>query len=157
MKQLIYSVYVILPVLLLWGAKFSKGKEFNDGFLSLEQTKAFQGFLAICIMLHHIAQKTCASWIKPAGRIVHGLDIFVDMGFLLVSVFLFFNGYGVYKSFHSKDNYSKREFFLLSLLFTLQQSSSLSQDFLLVRKWIQQKRFSTLQALSSVILIPGTL
>lgn len=110
MKQLIYSVYVILPVLLLWGAKFSKGKEFNDGFLSLEQTKAFQGFLAVCIMLHHIAQKTCASWIKPAGRIVHGLDIFVDMGFLLVSVFLFFNGYGVYKSFHSKDNYLKGYF-----------------------------------------------
>lgn len=104
MKNLIYSVYVILPIILLWGAKFSKGKNFNDG-LSLEQTKAFQGFLAICIMLHHIAQKTCASWIQPQSRIVHGLDIFVDMGFLLVSVFLFFNGYGVYKSFHSKENY----------------------------------------------------
>lgn len=105
MKQLIYSVYVILPIILLWGAKFSGVKNFNEEFLSLKQTKAVQGFLAICIMLHHIAQKTCASWIQPQSRIVHGLDIFVNAGFLLVSVFLFFNGYGVYKSFHSKENY----------------------------------------------------
>ena len=104
MKQAIYLVYVALPVILLWGAKFS-GKRFNDGFLSLEQTKAIQGFLAICIMLHHIAQKTCASWIQPQTRIVHGLDMFVPIGYLLVSVFLFFNGYGVYKSYHTKENY----------------------------------------------------
>lgn len=104
MKQAIYLVYVALPVILLWGAKFS-GKRFNDGFLSLEQTKAIQGFLAICIMLHHIAQKTCASWIQPQTRIVHGLDMFVPIGYLLVSIFLFFNGYGVYKSYHTKENY----------------------------------------------------
>lgn len=110
MKQLIYSVYVILPIVLLWGAKYAGRGKFNEEFLSLEQTKAFQGFLAICIMLHHIAQKTCASWIQPQSRIVHGLDIFVDMGFLIVSVFLFFNGYGVYKSFHSKSNYLKGYF-----------------------------------------------
>ena len=105
MKQAIYSVYVILPIILLWGAKFTGFKKFNDEFLSIKQTKALQGFLAICIMLHHIAQKTAASWITPKSRIVHGLDIFVNAGFLLVSVFLFFNGYGVYKSFHSKKNY----------------------------------------------------
>lgn len=104
MKQAIYLVYVALPVILLWGAKFS-GKRFNDGFLSLEQTKAIQGSLAICIMLHHIAQKTCASWIQPQTRIVHGLDMFVPIGYLLVSIFLFFNGYGVYKSYHTKENY----------------------------------------------------
>lgn len=105
MKQAIYSVYVILPIILLWGAKFTGFKKFNEEFLSIEQTKQVQGFLAILIMLHHIAQKTCASWIQPQSRIVHGLDIFVSTGFLLVSVFLFFNGYGVYKSFHAKKNY----------------------------------------------------
>ena len=88
MKQLIYSVYVILPLLLLWGAKFSKKGQFNDEFLSLDQTKAFQGFLAVCIMLHHIAQKTCASWIQPQSRIVHGLDFFVPSDTCL---FLFFS------------------------------------------------------------------
>lgn len=105
-KQLIYSVYVILPILLLFKAKISKKGEWNDAF-SLDQTKSFQGFLAVCIMLHHIGQKTCASWLFPPTRIVHGLDLFVPIGYLLVSFFLFFNGYGAYKSFHSKPNYLK--------------------------------------------------
>ena len=107
MKQLIYSVYFILPVILLWGAKYAGGKEYNEEFLSIRQTKAFQGFLAICIMLHHIGQKTAASWIQPKSRIVHGLDFFVPLGYIFVSVFLFYNGYGVYKSFHTKKDYLK--------------------------------------------------
>ncbi|WP_408070323.1 acyltransferase family protein [Butyrivibrio sp. JL13D10] len=103
-KQLIYSVYFILPILLLWGAKPAKKGEWNDG-LSLSQTKAFQGFLAICIMLHHIGQKTCASWLFPKSRIIPGLEFFVPIGYILVSFFMFFNGYGAYKSFHTKKNY----------------------------------------------------
>ncbi len=105
MKQAIYSVYFILPLVLLWRAQFVGGKKWNDGFLSLEQTKAYQGFLAICIMCHHVGQKTAASWIQPKSRIVHGLDFFVDLGFIMVGLFLFFNGYGIYKSFHTKENY----------------------------------------------------
>ena len=105
-KQLIYSVYFILPILLLWGAKPAKRGEWNDS-LSLEQTKVFQGFLTICIMLHHIGQKTCASWLFPKSRIVPGLEFFVPIGYILVSFFLFFNGYGAYKSFHTKENYLK--------------------------------------------------
>ena len=110
MKQMIYEVYVILPLLLLWRAQFCGKEEWNEGFLSLEQSKAFQGFLAVCIMLHHIGQKTCAPWLQPKTRIVHGLDMFVPAGFLMVAVFLFFNGYGVYKSFHAKENYLKGYF-----------------------------------------------
>ncbi len=105
-KQLIYSVYVILPIILLVKARLAGKGEWNDAF-SLEQTKAFQGFLAICIMLHHIGQKTCASWLYPKSRIVHGLDLFVPIGYLLVAFFLFFNGYGAYKSFHTKKDYLK--------------------------------------------------
>ncbi|MBQ3796162.1 MAG: acyltransferase family protein [Butyrivibrio sp.] len=106
LDKLIYSVYFILPVVLLWGAKYAGKGKWNDS-LALDQSKAFQGFLAVCIMLHHVGQKTCASWLTPKTRIQQGLGFFVPMGFLFVSVFLFFNGYGVYKSFHSKDNYLK--------------------------------------------------
>ena len=107
MDNLVYVVYFILPLMLLWGAKVSGIGKWNEDVLSLEQSKAFQGFLAVCIMLHHVSQKTCASWLQPKTRIQHGLGFFVPMGFLFVSVFLFFNGYGVYKSFHTKDNYLK--------------------------------------------------
>ncbi|WP_022763218.1 acyltransferase family protein [Butyrivibrio sp. AD3002] len=103
-KQLIYSVYFILPVLLLWNARPAGRGQWNDS-LSLEQTKAFQGFLAICIMLHHIGQKTCASWLFPKSRIVPGLEFFVPIGYVMVAFFVFFNGYGAYKSFHTKKDY----------------------------------------------------
>ncbi|MCR5342321.1 MAG: acyltransferase [Butyrivibrio sp.] len=103
-KQLIYSVYFIMPILLLWGAKPQGKGQWNDS-LSLSQTKAFQGFLTVAIMLHHIGQKTCASWLFPKSRIIPGLEFFVPIGYILVSFFLFFNGYGAYKSFHTKKNY----------------------------------------------------
>ena len=106
MNKLIYSVYFILPLIFFWRAKpvIGRGK-WNNEFLSLKQTKALQGFLAICIMLHHIAQKTCASWLFPKSRIIPGLEIFAPNGYLFVAVFLFFNGYGIYKSYSSKPNY----------------------------------------------------
>ncbi len=106
LDKLIYSVYIILPVALLWGAKYAGKGKWNDS-LSLDQSKALQGFLAVCIMFHHIGQKTCASWLTPKTRIQQGLGFFVPLGFMFVAVFLFFNGYGVYKSFHTKDNYLK--------------------------------------------------
>lgn len=108
MNYLTYAVYIILPIVLLWKAKpHSIIGEWNEEFLSLEQTKAFQGFLTVCIMLHHIGQKTCASWIWPPERIIHGLDPFVPAGYVMVSFFLFFNGYGLYKSYRTKPDYLK--------------------------------------------------
>lgn len=107
LQKTIYLIYIIAPMLLLVGAKKAKKGEWNGEFLSLEQSKAFQGFLAFCIMLHHVGQKTCASWIEPPSRIVHGLDLFVPIGYLMVAVFLFFNGYGSGLSVMSKKDYLK--------------------------------------------------
>lgn len=47
----------------------------NEEFLSLSGTKVLQGFFALCILLHHTAQKTAASWI---GLMYYrkGLDFF---------------------------------------------------------------------------------
>ena len=59
---------------------------------------------ALCIALHHIAQKTCGSW-HPRQYIVHGLDVFVPIGYLFVSIFLFCSGLGLYKSYKSKPDY----------------------------------------------------
>ncbi len=107
LQKLIYLIYIIAPVLLLIGSKkISKGV-WNDGFLSLDQSKAYQGFLAFCIMLHHIGQKTCASWIYPQSRVVHGLDFFVPIGYIMVAMFLFYNGYGSGLSVATKKDYLK--------------------------------------------------
>lgn len=104
MDKIVYIYYLVLVIILFWGAKFYKHKTWNDGFMSLSQTKALQGFFAICIMLHHAAQKTCAPWLHPM-YIVHGLDVFVPIGYFFVGIFLFCSGYGLYKSYKAKQNY----------------------------------------------------
>lgn len=101
---IVYIFYPILVFLLLFGAKFYGKNGWNDEFMSLPQTKELQGFIAVCIVFHHLGQKTCAPWLNPE-YIVHGLDLFVPIGYLLVAVFLFCSGYGMYKSYHTKENY----------------------------------------------------
>ena len=104
MQYLAYLYYPLLIVLLIKGAKIYKAGEWNDGFLSRGQTKALQGFCAIAIVFHHMAQKTCAYWLKEE-YIVHGLDFFVPIGYLLVAIFFFCSGYGLYKSYQEKEDY----------------------------------------------------
>lgn len=106
MDKIVYVYYVVLALILFWGAKVMKRKTWNDAFMSLEQTKALQGFSAICIMFHHISQKTCAPWLNPR-YIIHGLDVFVPIGYFFVGIFLFCSGYGLYKSYKTKPDYLK--------------------------------------------------
>lgn len=104
MNSIIYLIYPGLLFYLFWGAKPSKKGEWNSEFLSLAQTKSIQGFCTIAIMIHHIAQKTCAPWI-PKSVIRHGLDMFVPIGTFFVGLFFFCSGYGLVKSNREKENY----------------------------------------------------
>ena len=106
MNYLVYLVYPILIVGTFWGAKVSGRKQWNEECFSLEQMKAVQAVAALCIVLHHVGQKTCADWL-PKGQIIPGLEPFVPIGYLLVSIFLFCSGYGLYKSYCTKENYLK--------------------------------------------------
>ncbi len=101
---MIFLVYPLLIAALVTGLKFYKYREWNEEAFSLRQMKAVQGFATICIMLHHCGQKTSASWIDK--QYYHpGLEPFVPIGYVLVSIFTFCAGYGVYKSLKTKDNY----------------------------------------------------
>ena len=106
MKYIIYLIYPLMAGVLFWGAKTAKRGEWNEEAFSLRQTKALQGFFAICIMLHHIGQKTCASWLSP-WLIMPGLELFVPYGYYFVGIFLFCSGYGLYVSYKKKPNYLK--------------------------------------------------
>ena len=107
---LIYLVYPAMLVILLAGSKYAKKGEWNDEFMSLRQTKAFQGFTALCIMFHHLGQKTCADWLDKK-YIVPGLEFFVPIGYCFVGIFLFCSGYGLYKSHVTKPDYPGKGFF----------------------------------------------
>ena len=102
-------VPIVFIAILFIGSKFYKKGEWNDEYLSLKQAKAIRGFCAIGIIIHHLAQRTAASWLK-SQYIIHGLDFFVDIGYLFVAAFLFFSGYGLYKSYKQKENYFNNYF-----------------------------------------------
>lgn len=105
--MLTYFIYPLLLLLLLWNSKLAGRNTWNDEAFSLSQMKAFQGFFAICIMLHHIGQKTCASWITAEQFVAHGLDFFVPLGYYFVAFFLFCSGYGLTISLQNKQDYLK--------------------------------------------------
>lgn len=105
MDKLVYLTYPLMLVLLLAGAKWSKSGTWNEEFMTLKQTKYIQGFMAICIMLHHIGQETCASW--QTYPLFPGLELFVPIGYFFVGVFMMCSGYGLYKSYKAKPDYLK--------------------------------------------------
>lgn len=74
--------------------------------MSQQKSKRILGLLSICIMLHHLGQRISAPWV-PALYRRHGLELFVPIGYLLVSFFFFCSGYGLIKSMRSKENYFK--------------------------------------------------
>ena len=101
-----YLFFFLLGALLCVGAKLCPRGEWNEEYTSREQTKILTGIMALGVVLHHMAQKTCASWLLPSNR-VHGLDFFINVGFPIVAVFLFCSGLGLYRSLHSKQDYLK--------------------------------------------------
>ena len=78
----------------------------NNNYWDKNFTKAIRAICAIGIIFHHMAQKTCAPWL-PDEYIVHGLDIFLNAGYLFVGVFFFCSGYGLYKSVKANPDYLK--------------------------------------------------
>ncbi len=144
---LVYAYYLVLLIVLLKGAKLSKIGQWSEEFLSLEQTKSIQGFCTICIMFHHIAQKTYAPWL-PSKYIVHGLDVFVSIGYLPVGIFFFCSGYGLYKSYQTKEGYLNHFF---SSRFMIPIMTLLSTSIIFI--YLQIKKGGS----PSVVPIPFTL
>lgn len=105
MDKLVYLTYPVLLLIILVGSKWYGKGEWNEEFLSLNQTKNIQGLLAVCIMLHHIGQETCASW--QNYPLIPGLEVFVPIGYFFVAFFIFCTGYGLFKSYKAKENYLK--------------------------------------------------
>ena len=101
-----YLFYFSLGLLLFFGAKSTGKGNWNEEYTSLKQTKVLLGIMTLGVALHHLSQKSCAPW-HPATYIVHGLDPFIPMGYMLVGVFLFCSGLGLYKSFRTKPDYLK--------------------------------------------------
>lgn len=94
-----YIILIALALLLFIGIKPSKLREWQEEPLSLDKSKAIQGFAAVAIIVHHLAQELA----QEAGAI----GFFTELGVLFVGIFFFFSGYGLYTSLKTKENYLK--------------------------------------------------
>ncbi len=101
----VYLTLAAMLVLLFFGAKVSKKGQWNEEALAIGPMKCWQGFAAVCIMLHHIGQKTSADWLPEYVNRLPGLEFFVEIGYIFVSLFLFCSGYGLMKSRMTKKDY----------------------------------------------------
>ncbi len=106
LKLMTLLIYPALGALLLVGAKKMKKGEWNDTVMSLKESKAWLGFCAIMILLHHASQRNCAPWLEKQN-IVHGMDVFVYVGYLMVAIFFFCSGYGMYTAHKEKEDFFK--------------------------------------------------
>ena len=108
---LTYAVYALCIIFLIWGGKFAgfKNTQFHENSSSLEVMKSLRGFAAIGVILHHISQEDAfqyANYFKGMQK-PGELSIFVNAGYLFVSIFFFCSGFGLIKSFDSKPDYLK--------------------------------------------------
>ncbi|MDO4537238.1 MAG: acyltransferase [Coriobacteriales bacterium] len=93
----------LIGTLIMGTERLPKG-EWNDKPLSLVQAKALQGFLALCIVFHHCAQRVFferwGTTFSPCG-----LEVMALMGYCFVGYFFFCSGYGLYQGCQNKKNY----------------------------------------------------
>lgn len=90
--------------ILVMGTKRMPRGEWNDKPLSLMQTKALQGLLALCIVFHHCAQKVFFDRTRSAFS-PSGLEVMALIGYAFVGYFFFCSGYGLYQSCQRKQGY----------------------------------------------------
>lgn len=96
-----WIIVIILVIILFVGSSLAKKGEWQDEPLSLDKSKCIQGFCAVAIILHHLAQR-----FSQNGDI-GALGLFTDIGVMFVGVFFFFSGYGLFKSLKTKEGYLK--------------------------------------------------
>ena len=95
----LWLLAVILVAILIAGAKLSKMHEWKEKPLSLDTSKAIQGFAAVAIILHHLSQDL----LEKAGP----FEFLSECGVIFVGIFFFFSGYGLYTSLKTKQDYLK--------------------------------------------------
>lgn len=105
---------------LIMGTEGLPRGEWNDRPLSLAQSKALQGFLALCIVFHHCAQKVFFDRWRTAFSPT-GFEVMALIGFAFVGYFFFCSGYGLYQSCQKKldylDGFLKRRVLPLLLIY----------------------------------------
>lgn len=90
-----------LAVLILYRTRIVA---FNGAYLDKSTADPIKGIFIFIVLLSHMRE-----YISPGGGVLNSLyaAFFSMIGQLMVAMFLFYSGYGCYKSFQHKENYFK--------------------------------------------------
>lgn len=102
----------LLMVLLFYGSQKAPAGGYTKEAFSLKKSKAFQGFLAVCVIMHHM-YIVLLSELDYKGALI----MFKNSGVIIVGFFFFASGYGLITSLYQKDNYLKG--FIKKRIFTV--------------------------------------
>ena len=92
---------MIIVIVLFWRCSIRGKNEYYEESWSLTQSNALRGVAALMIILHHMVQS-----ITRYGDIKKGpVTEWNSFGILFTSIFFFFSGFGLYKSYKTKENY----------------------------------------------------
>ncbi len=92
--------YLLLFVLPFWGCKFSGKGFFKDECLSKHVSDSIKGFFIWLVFLSHFS-----GYVQYSSAIdVYGKKISLIFGQMIVSMFLFYSGYGICESIKKKGN-----------------------------------------------------
>ena len=102
MSNYILLIYpMIIVIVLFWRCSIRGKNEYYEESWSLTQSNALRGVAALMIILHHMVQS-----ITRYGDIKKGpVTEWNSFGILFTSIFFFFSGFGLYKSYKTKENY----------------------------------------------------
>lgn len=102
MSNYLLLIYpVIIVIMLFWGCSFRRKDEYYEEAWSLTQSNALRAVAALMIILHHMVQSITRYGDVKKGPIIE----WNSFGILFTSVFFFFSGFGLYKSYKTKENY----------------------------------------------------
>ena len=95
-----YTVYFICLLLFLWGIRVAPKGGFHSDYLTKDVIMSMRGFAAIGVILHHISQ-------EELFQTKQELSLFLNAGYLYVSLFFFSSGYGLLKKLDEDPDYLK--------------------------------------------------
>lgn len=92
---------VLLLIASLWGMKISS---FHKDYMSLDATSAIKGIFAVLILFSHMRQYMDLSDTFFNNSYIRILNY---LGQMMVTMYLFYSGYGLMESFRKKPDYKK--------------------------------------------------
>ena len=114
-----FLFHLIICLLCLAGIRINR-KGLNPDYLEKKQTDSIKGIFILLVYLRHSIDEVLRAGFHPEGLWdIVGLRVDMELGQLIVVMFLFYSGYGVMESFKNKGETYTRDFPRRRILTTL--------------------------------------